>query len=342
MERSRARAMAEMITTRQLSLPGADGQQLYAESARLRAAIAARQTELFRSINGGAKPDTLAPVEREISSLENAYRKLLARISVEAPKLLELTTARAVPLRSLQEQMKQDDFEVLEYLVTETAVILWHINADGVHVRNVFLPRSELLTKAEALQKSLLDRNNAFDRKTARELYLFLIEPAARWIRSKRLVIVPDGALHSVPFQVLENPADGSSLGERYQLSYAPSATIQAGLRKTSPGGGNTLLAAADPEIPDAQNEVESIAKLLVMDKSLARVTSVGADPVRAGQRAWLVWDGKDGITYFQRKTEDNIRSLITVPRAEAKQTEITGYDPIVPVLVLRKNGRGE
>jgi CHAT domain-containing protein len=33
-------------------------------------------------------------------------------------------------------------------------------------------------------------------------------------------------------------------------------------LRKTSAGGGKTLLAAADPEIPDAENEVESIAKL--------------------------------------------------------------------------------
>jgi len=74
--------------------------------------------------------------------------------------------------------MRQEKFEVLEYLVTETAVILWHIDGDGVHVRNVFLPRSELLAKVAALQKSLSDRNNAFDRKTARELYLFLIQPA--------------------------------------------------------------------------------------------------------------------------------------------------------------------
>jgi CHAT domain-containing protein len=261
MERSRSRAMADMIATHQLSLSGAGEQQLYAESAHLVAAIAAKQAELFHLINTGTKPEVLAPADREIASLEEARRKLLARISVEAPHLLELTTSSVVPLPTLQQQMRRENFEVLEYLVTETAVILWHIDADGVRVRNVFLPRSELLAKVEALQKSLSDRNNAFDQKTARELYLFLIEPAARWIRNERLVIVPHDALYSIPFQVLENPADGSSLGDRYKLSYAPSATIQAGLRKISTVGEKTLLAAADPELPEAQNEVESIAK---------------------------------------------------------------------------------
>jgi len=262
MERSRSRAMADMMATHELHLSGAGEQQLYAESARLGAAIAAKQAELFRLINTGAKPEVLAPVDREIASLEEAHRKLLARISVEAPHLLELTTSSVVPLQALQEQMRQENFEVLEYLVTETAVILWHIDGDGVHVRNVFLPRSELLAKVAALQKSLSDRNNAFDRKTARELYLFLIQPATGWIRSERLVIVPHDALYSIPFQVLENPADGSSLGERFQLSYAPSATIQAALHKISAGGEKSLLAAADPTIPDGQKEVESIARL--------------------------------------------------------------------------------
>ena len=83
-----------------------------------------------------------------------------------------------------------------------------------------------------------------------------------KWIRSERLLIVPDATLHSIPFQVLENPADGTSLGERYQLSYAPSATIQSGLHRTSIGGEKTLLAAADPDITEAKNEVEHISKL--------------------------------------------------------------------------------
>jgi hypothetical protein len=75
----------------------------------------------------------------------------------------------------------------------------------------------------------------------------------------------------------------------------------------------------------------------LIVDKSLARVTSLGADRLRETQQAWLVWEGKDDVTYFQRNTEGNIRSLITVPRTDAKHTEITGYDSIVPVLVAER-----
>ena len=78
---------------------------------------------------------------------------------------------------------------------------------------------------------------------------------------------------------------------------------------------------------------------VLIVDKSLARVTSVGSERLQNGQHAWLVWDGKDGVTYFQRNTEGDIGSLITVPRTDARQTEITGYDPIVSVL---REGRCE
>jgi hypothetical protein len=81
---------------------------------------------------------------------------------------------------------------------------------------------------------------------------------------------------------------------------------------------------------------------VLVVDKSLARVTAIGAEKLKQGQQAWLVWEGKDGVTYFQRSTQGNSRSLITVPRADVKETEITGYDPIVPVLVAEREERSK
>jgi hypothetical protein len=81
---------------------------------------------------------------------------------------------------------------------------------------------------------------------------------------------------------------------------------------------------------------------VLIVDKSLARVTSVGAEHVGEGQQAWLVWEGKDGVTYLVHQTQGNTRSLVTVPRADAKKIEIIGYDRIVPVLVPEREGRGK
>ena len=46
-----------------------------------------------------------------------------------------------------------------------------------------------------------------------------------------RLVIVSDGALHQVPFEAL-SPGDGPRLGERFDISVVPSATLWLRLRQ--------------------------------------------------------------------------------------------------------------
>jgi hypothetical protein len=70
---------------------------------------------------------------------------------------------------------------------------------------------------------------------------LFLIQPALQWITSNHLVILPQEALYGVPFQVFQDPADNSYLGERFQLTYAPSATILLPLKQMDTfAGGET------------------------------------------------------------------------------------------------------
>lgn len=282
MERSRARAMADLLATRELSLARGTERNLYAESVKLRTSIAMRQTELFRLINSGATPERIVAIDREIAGLEEKNRMLATHIAKEAPRLLELTASRPVSLAELQKLMKQERFDILEYLVLEHGIILWHIGPDAVHVRNVFLPRTEVIEKVAALQSSLADRNRQFDQRTARELFLFLIQPALAWVETNHLVVIPHDALHSVPFQVLQNPQDGTNLGERYQVSYAPSATIHAGLRKPAILAAGRLLAVADPSIPEAEDEVQAIARFYpgrskVISRSLATETEVKA-----------------------------------------------------------------
>jgi hypothetical protein len=72
---------------------------------------------------------------------------------------------------------------------------------------------------------------------------------------------------------------------------------------------------------------------VLIVDKSLPRVTAIGKTPLAAGDEAWLVWEGRDGVTYLLRSQLHKRRALVTVPRAEADRTEIVAYDPILPTL---------
>ena len=77
-------------------------------------------------------------------------------------------------------------------------------------------------------------------RRQAVELSKQLIQPASRPLSGKReLIIVPDGALHRLPFEVLFTSASAAQgdlrrlpyLIKNFAISYAPSASVLAGLR---------------------------------------------------------------------------------------------------------------
>lgn len=70
---------------------------------------------------------------------------------------------------------------------------------------------------------------------------------------------------------------------------------------------------------------------VLIVDKSFARVQALGQQPLAPGQQAWLVWEGKDGVTFHLRRGPD--RSLLTLPRADVKRIEIVGFDFIGSLL---------
>ncbi len=67
----------------------------------------------------------------------------------------------------------------------------------------------------------------------------------------ERLTIVSDGVLHRLPFEVLPSGNASQSLGERFELSLVPSATIWLRLRRTRPSTSpGAALVLADPEVP--------------------------------------------------------------------------------------------
>lgn len=283
MERSRSRALVEMIASRKLGLARPEEQRLYAESALLRTQIADAQTKLFELVSApdASKNTTrLIALNTQIRTLEDQYRQVASRIAAEAPRLQNLVDSKPASLTALQEVMRAERFEIIQYLVQEDSVIVWHVGPDSVAARSVFLPRTQLRNKVASLQKSLADRNAKFDETTARELFLFLIQPLVPQIHSERLVIIPHEDLNYVPFQVFQNPADGKYLGERFQISYAPSTTVLLGFKRSTSLAGGRLFAAADPSIVAAVGEVASIGKLFpgrsrVVSDSLAPESEV-------------------------------------------------------------------
>jgi CHAT domain-containing protein len=71
-----------------------------------------------------------------------------------------------------------------------------------------------------------------------------------------RLVIMPDGVLHLLPFPLLRSRRDGFLLADRYQVSVAPSATLWWRWHRQVPREARPALVLADPDRPERRERL--------------------------------------------------------------------------------------
>jgi CHAT domain-containing protein len=285
-ERSRSRAMADLLASRPLSLGSDKERALFSQLQTLRTNIAAQQEKLFNLTGSQARDQNIKQIvelQGKIAALQEQFEQLEGRIAKGAPRLKELTAAQPATLTDVQRSAAEGDYDVLYYVVMEHALILWHIDGVAVEVKNVFLPHVELIKKVAALHDSLVARRDQadarFDEDTSRQLFLYLIQPTLASIKSRHLVVIPHEELNSIPFQALQDPATGKYVGETFAISYAPSATVLANLENKSSLKSGRLLAVADPSMHEASDEVNAIGKLYVgRSKVVAQEAASKAD----------------------------------------------------------------
>jgi CHAT domain-containing protein len=137
-----------------------------------------------------------------------------------------------------------------------TAFVLTH---DGSSA-SVLPPADSLVDPVRRLVLALQARSDA--RPQARLLGAAVMAPLLSAMPSSvtRLIIVPSAPFHTLPFDVLELP-DGRRVIERFEVSYAPSASVYAALRRRATGvdgdrragaaaGSRGVLAFGAPERP--------------------------------------------------------------------------------------------
>jgi CHAT domain-containing protein len=182
-----------------------------------------------------------------------------------------------------------DDLTVLEYAVTSKGAYLFLITRSGLKVRESQATTETLdrLTREYIAALRNIASIEEVNEK-ARELYDYLIKPVEREIDgAMNLCIVPDKALHSLPFAGL---VDGSQqyLFQSHCLSYAPSASVLIRCLKedetTSAGRVERILAVGDPKfnseyfpnlrpLEDAEREADHSARFYAPGS----VTLIGA-----------------------------------------------------------------
>lgn len=132
----------------------------------------------------------------------------------------------------------------------------WLLAATRDYTRAYRLRRDRIaLRPAVALLGGLFERRDGSEAAPGAGLYRDLLGDALKDLPPgiRRLVILPDDALHQLPFPALRPDAKGPSLASRYEITVAPSATLWLHWRRSQPApAARTLLALADPVMPGA------------------------------------------------------------------------------------------
>jgi CHAT domain-containing protein len=148
------------------------------------------------------------------------------------------------------------------------------VTADTVQALDLDAGRRELGSLVEFARRAM-DRPGTSPatplwRTPLRRLYHHLVEPVERaglLEGKRRLVIVPHGELHFLPFSALlrHDGAREGFLVERFELSYAPSATVWLRLAEREavrPAGGILALAPRTAALPGSRDEVQGIQRI--------------------------------------------------------------------------------
>jgi CHAT domain-containing protein len=161
---------------------------------------------------------------------------------------------------------------------------LFVVQRDGVRAR--VLPLSDSLGPWVGRFAALMERGGVQE-SAERSLGAALLDPSLGLLDSTitRLVIVPDGPLHRVPWDALRLPGGGYAV-ERYAISIAPSAAvlIALGRRAVNPDTGRIrLLALGDPAFAEESAAGDSLSAQEAAETYPSAFAAAGGLPRLAG-----------------------------------------------------------
>ncbi|MGB4967342.1 MAG: tetratricopeptide repeat protein, partial [Candidatus Saccharimonadales bacterium] len=211
--------------------------------------------------------DRKAALSQQINALSTDLGRVEAQLQRDYPRYLELIQPAPVTVEQLQQSLLQPNEVLLTFVLLPEKTVLLAVSRDRFSLQTVSIGRDALTQRIHTLRKGLrLDDQGGIitlsqlDPSELHALYRDLIAPIEPQLgEGKRLLIVADGPLYSLPLELLvttyddaqqrtfeqnRKSADGSAehplldeyaaltyLGQRYQFHYLPSLAALAAQR---------------------------------------------------------------------------------------------------------------
>jgi len=194
----------------------------------------------------------------ELSERSRA-RALLDSVRERAPLDGNIDT---VDLPTLQRTLAPDE-RVVQFHALPDRLIVWLVSPEGIKSKSINVKRSDLDELVETFRNTVV-RGRRTAIANADKLGAALIEPLGL-TEGQRLIMVPHGPLHYLPFQALR--VKGRYLIEMHPISVAPSASVATYLARRTLRADAKLAVFGNPliaekyNLPGAETEAKRIAQ---------------------------------------------------------------------------------
>ena len=299
------------------------------------------QNELQKVASAGPNPqaERLQSLDERLNAAKTRMLGLEAELQQKFPKYLDLV--KPAPL-SVQEtgRLLSSNEAVLLYSLTDDSAHVLLIRRDGAELLPLQGNRRSIETAVRRLRATLSPSDMslpAFDTSASNKLYRQIVEPALPHLKGiKHLIVVPDGALGSLPMGVLVRSLSPNAqplqedyrsvdwLAQGYAFSTLPSLSALRALRGAAGGatGSRPIVGFGDPVLAGSgqDRQLATVRSLFAGNSSVANVEAIRkapslpetADELRAIAKL-LKADG-DALYLGERASETRVKQMDLTP----------------------------
>ena len=316
-ERARARSLLDLMAEGGAELRRGVDPALLAREAELGKRLNAAEQRRLWLQRDDAPADRLAAADLELRQRLAQWERLQAEIRRTHPCSLGVPAS----LREIQQQVLDERTLLVEYTLGSGRSFVWAVTPESVTCFEL-PPRAIIEATARRAHQVLANSHRALAEGQAGlaldELSRLLLAPVADHLTGERLLVIPDGALHYIPFAALPIPdstprpstasAPRRPLIAEHEIVTLPSASTLAELRRELKNRRRppaTLAVLADPVFSATDPRLAS---------RLPR-PAVGATAAAAGRQRATVPSVRFQRLPFSRAEAEAILEL--VPAAE-------------------------
>ncbi len=254
-ERSLARSLLDGLAASGMDLHrGGAAPELHAREKELENEIDVLVSRQTRLTQDASPPEQMRPVETELAHRWDDLDRLRAELRTGDPRYAALTQPRPWSAAEIQRGLLDRGTLLLEYRLGEKRSFLWAVTPDSL--KSFELPgRAEIenLTRqaCDLLARSRSRTVEISSRRPLAGLSRLLLGPVASLLPGKRLLVVGDGILQSLPFAALPEPGGREPLVAGHEIVALPSVSVLGEIRREVAGrtaAPKTLWVLADPD----------------------------------------------------------------------------------------------